>query len=182
MRFDMIWNFLSRFFYGFSFFSEFFLEIQINFCFDFSGNRKRLPTFFATAKFRSNSNSGGKNSKISRRKGRNSFWHFLSFPQVSGNASVGAKFELIEFSCPNSDLKVRDPSKHHEIVAIFKGMRLTNEANLTGSSDVLVMEYLAPRRDCRVNIRVRGSAHIDGDRLAASQRLRASWPLQSFYR
>ena len=102
---------------------------------------------------------------------------------MSGIALVDASFDLIEFSCPNSDLKVRDPSKGHEIVAIFDGEGGKHaNTTVTASRSVLVMEYMAPRRNCRVNIRVKASARDANSSLASSERLRANWPLQTFYR
>ena len=76
--------------------------------------------------------------------------------QVSSELTIACQLELIEFSCANSELKIRDPSKQNEIIAIYREdeIELNNgRNNLTSSGNTLALEYLAPRRDCRVNVR-----------------------------
>ena len=106
--------------------------------------------------------------------------------QVPNNKFISATLDLIEFSCLNSVLKIRDPTKGNEIIHIEKytieklkmvssmhnktkwntkhvpshyhheDKKMVNKKEnvLKSGGQFLILEYLAPRRSCRVNIKI----------------------------
>ena len=111
--------------------------------------------------------------------------------QVPNNKTISATLDLVEFSCLNSVLKIRDPSRGNEIIHIerttFENIQIVssihnktnvsskhtseinhNEEKKSNKTDnalksengqILILEYLAPRRSCRVNIKVTAFAN-----------------------
>ena len=111
--------------------------------------------------------------------------------QVPNNKTISATLDLVEFSCLNSVLKIRDPARGNEIIHIerttFEKSKIVSsihnktkfiskhsselnhhedrKSNKTENSlksengQILILEYLAPRRSCRVNIKVTSFAN-----------------------
>ena len=111
--------------------------------------------------------------------------------QVPKNKTISATLDLVEFSCLNSVLKIRDPARGNEIIHIerttFEKTKIAssihNKTNLSSkhnselnhheerkanktdnalkseNGQILILEYLAPRRSCRVNIKVTAFAN-----------------------
>ena len=112
--------------------------------------------------------------------------------QVPNNKTISATLDLVEFSCLNSVLKIRDPARGNEIIHIerttFEKSKIVssihNKTNLSSkhrsdplntddeknanktenalkseNGQILILEYLAPRRSCRVNIKVTAFAN-----------------------
>ena len=111
---------------------------------------------------------------------------------MPNNKSISATLDLIEFSCLNSVLKIRDPAKENEIIHIekytfekrkmvssvpnktisntkhasshyhYEGGKKGNKTKNILKSEMgqfLILEYLAPRRSCRVNIKITAFAN-----------------------
>ena len=93
------------------------------------------------------------------------------------NYTISATLDVVQFSCMNSILRIRDEAKENEIIFIKRSSdnivrenvlpiteltTQTKQAAVTKSStplmrsdgQTLVLEYLAPRRSCRINIKI----------------------------
>ena len=93
---------------------------------------------------------------------------FLIF-QVLGDNRIAMHVLLVDFSCSNSEVKVRDPRKGNEIIhhvtsfdargihgkqSLISDQPSNHNKNLSSGGNLLILEYLAPRRECRVNIKI----------------------------
>ena len=73
---------------------------------------------------------------------------------------IKATLDLVQFNCTNSDVIIRDPTRGGEILIQIQddGVDLDTEVGTRGQ--VLILEYMAPRRDCRVNIQLSARSEV----------------------